>query len=562
MKRMPIGIQLSGIFGITLIFSVMLLGITIYQFQTATGDYQNMLAGPVSRTMALQRAQDDFHTGLSELRGYVGYNDEKYAVSAVKDLNDSLEAVKMFTSTVTAMESRQESEKLQVALAAYIEDVKKIIAAKKANDPALNTLTTAVRQKTEVIDAQFEATLQAQDLALKQRVDQQKDTQSLVFKVVIGLSIAGNLVIIALVLWYSRTLVLRINVVRGELLAVSNFDLTKQDVHATRNDEIGDMTEAVIAMKQALRTLVGQVKHSVDTLAAASEELTSTVEEQLRTAEVIAHTISDIAAGSVQNTNSITGISSVIEEVTAEAEQMNASAAQVNHTTQNAVADANQGMKLIQKVVSQNETIEKSMKEITDVSASLVKGSSEIQEIVTVINSIAGQTNLLALNAAIEAARAGEAGRGFAVVAEEVRKLAEQCADATRHIGEIIRKMTSDIEFSVNVVNKANAEVTAGKVVAADTEKGFKAIVNKLEQVHSGIELIAHAVDETAKGLQSIMSNVQNISAVAEETSASAQTAAASAEEQNASLNEVAISAEDLAKMAADLNETIRKFKV
>lgn len=562
MKRMTIGTQLSAMFGVTLVLLLVLLGVAVYQFQVATDEYQNMLNGPVQRTMAFQTAQNNYHKGIAEFRGFMAYNNAQYADSVIKELSDSLETVKKVSATTSSATTKQESEKLQASLASYIGDMKQAIAMKKANDPGLISYIGSTRQKTEVIEKQFEEVFKAQSAAMKALVDKQNDKQGLVIKIIIGLSIAVILVVFALIFWYSRNLAKRMNVLRGELLAVSDLDLTRKDVHSTRNDEIGDMAEAVIAMKKALRGIVGQVRNSADTLAASSEELTSTVEEQLRTSEVIAKTAGDIAAGSAQNTNNITGISAVIEEVTAGAEEMNASAAEVNNTTRQAVADAGHGMQLIQKVVAQNETIENSMQEITDVSNSLVKGSAEIQEIITVISSIAGQTNLLALNAAIEAARAGEAGRGFAVVAEEVRKLAEQSANATQHIGEIIRKMTADIGFSVNVVTKANSEVAAGKEAAANTAKGFEAIVDKLGQAQAGIGQISHAIEETAKGMQEIVSNVQSISAVSEETSASTQTVAAAAEEQNASLNEVTASAEALAKMATELNAIINKFKI
>ena len=68
----------------------------------------------------------------------------------------------------------------------------------------------------------------------------------------------------------------------------------------------------------------------------------------------------------------------------------------------------------------------------------LAKSAGRIGEVVGLINTIAAQTNLLALNATIEAARAGEAGRGFAVVASEVKSLASQTAKATEEISEQI----------------------------------------------------------------------------------------------------------------------------
>jgi methyl-accepting chemotaxis protein len=418
------------------------------------------------------------------------------------------------------------------------------------------------RQLVDRIDAQFITVAKLQERSISSDGELLVDQSRNQTKIGITASIVTTILVMLVARAYSRNIAVRLNNLKNEVVAVSCLDLTKIDVHATRNDEIGDMAEAIISMKQSLRDVVGQVRTSAVTLAASSEQLTSTVEEQVRTSEIIAHTTGDIALGSVQNTNHIAEIFAVIEEITAGAEQMSASAADVNTTTQKAVADANQGVQLIHKVVLQNEIIEKSMQDITEVSTSLVQGSSEIQKIATVISNIAGQTNLLALNAAIEAARAGEAGRGFAVVAEEVRKLAEQCADATKNIGGIICKMTADIEFSVSVANKANSEVVAGKEVAADTEKGFETIVDKLGHVQNGMEQITHAVEETAKGMQAIVSNVQNIGAVAQEASASTHTVASAAEEQNASLNEVTASAEALSKMAGSLNDTIKKFRV
>ncbi|MBP2663681.1 MAG: chemotaxis protein [Firmicutes bacterium] len=561
-KRMPIGAQLGVLMGIALALMVILLGIVLYEIQETSNSYQNMLSGAVTRTMALQNAQDDFHEGLSNMRGYVAYSDEKYAADTITLLNQSSEAVKTFNAAVTAVESKQIGEQLQVALLSYIDDIKHSIALKQNHDASYATVLAGTRQKTETVNKLFNDVMTTQDKALKQRISQLNERQGTLFKMVIGSSILGILAIIALLIWYSRQLANRMGNLRNDLLAISELDLSGKNIYATRNDEIGDMADALIALKQALQDIVRLVRNNADMLAASSEELSSSVHEQLQVSENIAKTITDVAAGADRNTRLITDISAVIQEVGAGAEQMSASAAHVNSVTQDAVGDADQGMQRINRLVTQNTTIEKSMIAITQVSESLVKRSDDIQQIVTTIHNIAGQTNLLALNAAIEAARAGEAGRGFAVVADEVRKLAEQSAAATSHIEEIIAHMTTDIQFSVDAVAKATTEVAAGKTATDETQQGFQAIITKLDQVKNSIEQISHAVEETAHGMQSVVNNVQNISTVAEETSASTQTVAASAEEQSASLHEVSSSSEALATMATDLNEITARFRM
>lgn len=76
--------------------------------------------------------------------------------------------------------------------------------------------------------------------------------------------------------------------------------------------------------------------------------------------------------------------------------------------------------------------------------------TNQIGQIIEIISGIAEQTNMLALNAAIEAARAGEAGKGFSVVADEIRKLAEGFADASRRIAKLIVEIRSGVDTAVN----------------------------------------------------------------------------------------------------------------
>ncbi|MBP2633455.1 MAG: chemotaxis protein [Firmicutes bacterium] len=564
-KRMPIGAQLAILMGSAITLMTITVGILLYQIKEISADYQTLLSGAVPRTLALQGAQDDFHSALSELRGYIAYNDEKYAADTLTNFNNSYTTVTDITTKIedkTGSGNKQAAEDLQKAMQSYSEDMKQVIEQKKANNPTYTSRLSELRKKTDSINALFEKSMQTQDTALKKTISNLNEKETTLFRMILIFSTLGIIAIITILIWYSRNLSNRIKNLQSSILALSDLDLSYKDVNATRNDEIGDMAEALLKMKKALKSIVNLLRNNADALASSSEELSSSVEEQLQVSESVSKNITDVAAGADRNIHNIAEISAVIQEVSASAEEISASASHVNTLTQDTASEADQGMQLIYKLVTQNQTIEKSMSDITQVSESLVKGSGDIQQIVTTIRTIAGQTNLLALNAAIEAARAGEAGRGFAVVAEEVRKLAEQSALATNTIEEIIGKMTTDIQFAVDVVTTANKEVITGKTATDDTQQGFQTIIGKLSDVKSGIEQISRAVEETAHGMQSAVNNVQNISTVAEETGASAQTVAAAAEEQSASLHEVNSSSESLAKMATELNEVTTRFKI
>ncbi|MFA6149045.1 MAG: methyl-accepting chemotaxis protein [bacterium] len=90
---------------------------------------------------------------------------------------------------------------------------------------------------------------------------------------------------------------------------------------------------------------------------------------------------------------------------------------------------------------------------MTEVNSGLMDSSKKIAGITATIGDIADRTNLLSLNAAIEAARAGEAGRGFGVVADEVKKLAGQTHDSTREIGDIVGRISTEIQNSSGTMN-------------------------------------------------------------------------------------------------------------
>ncbi len=318
----------------------------------------------------------------------------------------------------------------------------------------------------------------------------------------------------------------------NELQTVAEGDLTQE---ATVTEDItGAIADSVNYTVEELRSLVGNVQATATRVAqttsaveSTSTELLAASTEQLREIRETGQSVLDMA----QRINQVSGQA-----------QESATVARAS------LQAAESGLQAVQDAIGGMNAIRDQIQETSKRIKRLGESSQEIGEITELISDITEQTNVLALNAAIQAASAGEAGRGFSVVAEEVQRLAERSADATRQIAALVKAIQTDTQDAVAAMERSTQGVVAGARLSDNAGTALSEIDRVSRRLAELIEQISAAASREATSANEVAGNIQHIFAVTEQTGEGTRSTAQQVRE--------------LSAMAEELRQSVARFKI
>lgn len=320
-----------------------------------------------------------------------------------------------------------------------------------------------------------------------------------------------------------------------------------QDAILRLLNEMGDLAEGDLTVQATVtEDITGAIADSVNY---AIEELRNLVQGINRAAGQVTQTTSEARLSAEQLLSAAEQQAQQIGETTAAVTQMSDSIVQVSQNAAESARVANQSLDTARRggdsvrgAIAGMNAIRDQIQETSKRIKRLGESSQEIGEIVDLISDITEQTNILALNAAIQAAAAGEAGRGFSVVAEEVQRLAERSAKATRRIGAIVKTIQSDTQDAVNAMESSTQGVVEGTVRSDAAGSSLAEIESVSDQLAGLIQSISQATQAQAATAERIAANMRRILEVSGQASAAARGSASSIGELAVLSNELKVS--------------------
>lgn len=318
----------------------------------------------------------------------------------------------------------------------------------------------------------------------------------------------------------------------NELQAVAEGDLTQETT--VTEDITGAIADSVNYTVEELRLLVGNVQNTASRVA--------------QTTAQVENTSTELLAASTEQLREIRETGQSVLDMAGRINKVSVQAQDSALVARQSLVAAESGLSAVQNAIGGMNSIRDQIQETSKRIKRLGESSQEIGEITELISDITEQTNVLALNATIQAASAGEAGRGFSVVAEEVQRLAERSADATRQISSLVKAIQTDTQDAVAAMERSTHGVVEGAKLSDTAGTALTEIDKVSRRLADLIEQISTATSAEATSANAVANNIQHIFAVTEQTGEGTRATAQQVRE--------------LSLMANELRESVSRFKI
>ena len=345
-------------------------------------------------------------------------------------------------------------------------------------------------------------------------------------------------------------------------LSKGNLQISLDEKVIRRNDEIGSMGRSLNTLIGRLQNIIGNIKNSSNILLKSGDSLESMAAVTSKTTDEISNAVQEISSGAVAQAEDIERATTQVVMMGASIEDIVSGVSKLDNTSYKMKKSGDETVEIIEDLTKSNDKTTQVIQRIDAHVHATDESVRQIQSAVAVITAIASQTNLLSLNASIEAARAGEAGRGFAVVATEIKNLSEESNSSAKKIDEVISKLASDSQATVEVMNQVKEIIDEQQMKLDETKVKFLQVSSGIDSSIQDTIVIKNQSDACDTSRKNVEDIIQNLAAVSEENAASTEQTTASMQELNATINLLAESAGDLKKLSEELDDNMIFFQL